>query len=245
MRVLLLAGTFEARNLISPLVTLGYEVIASLAGVTRDPKRLSCETRVGGFGGDEGFRDWLKSKKIDVVIDATHPFAIKITERTLNICSETMIPCLSVVREPWVPGPGDEWLEVDSSTEAANRIKSGSTVFLATGRQTLVDFGSLEGCYVFCRQIDEPNEIFPFKHGKFIVGRPPFSVENEINLFKQLKVDILVVKNSGGSSSFPKLAAASFLKMPVLMIKRPEIGRGNRVNSIAEALDWIDKIEKN
>jgi precorrin-6A/cobalt-precorrin-6A reductase len=245
LRILLLAGTFEARNLISPLINLGFEVIASLAGATRAPIKLGCETRVGGFGGDEGFREWIKTSKTDVVIDATHPFATKITERTINICSEEMIPCLSVVREAWIPGAGDEWLEVNSSAEAATRIKVGSAVFLATGRQTLVDFGSLEGCYVFCRQIDEPKEPFPFMDGKFILGRPPFSVGSEINLFSQLKIDVLVVKNSGGSSSFSKLAAASFLKIPVLMIKRPKMVRGHRVSSIAEALDWIDKIEKN
>ena len=239
MSLLLLAGTGDARRIAEGLVDRGVAATASLAGATRNAASLPLPTRSGGFGGAAGFRAYLAEAGITAVLDATHPFAHRMSDRTAAICGDLGLPYLYYLRPAWVPGPGDRWTEIDREEEAAAHVTKGQTVFLGTGRQTLERFANLEGCRVICRQIDPPTGPFPFEGGEFLVGRPPFPVAQEKALFQRLGVDWLVVKNAGGALSVSKLEAARDLGLPVLMIRRPPPPEGAQVvGTIAAALDW-------
>ncbi len=239
MTLLLLAGTSEARQIAWGLSTHGVRAIASLAGATRSPDPLPLPTRIGGFGGQAGFETFLQAEGIRAVLDATHPFASAITDRTAQVCAALSIPYLQVLRPAWSPEPGDRWTEIATEQDAAVHITPGSTVFLATGRQTLDRFSGLAGCRVLCRQIDPPTAPFPFAGGEFIISRPPFSVERELDLFAALGVDWLVVKNAGGTESRTKLTAARHLGIPVLMLRRPTPPAAPCVATVAQALAWV------
>ncbi|WP_322889203.1 MULTISPECIES: cobalt-precorrin-6A reductase [unclassified Yoonia] len=237
MTLLLLAGTAEARAIATALQ--GQDIIASLAGATRDPAPLPVATHIGGFGGEQGFRDFLAQRHIHAVLDATHPFAARITRRSATVCADLGLPFCQLLRPPWVAGPGDLWTEIAGEEEAAAHIPQGATVFLGTGRQTLDGFANLTRRRVICRQIDPPEGPFPFAGGEFLVGRPPFSVLDEIALFQRMRVDWLVVKNAGGHASATKLVAARELGIPVLMVARPAVGDWRQVPSVADALAWV------
>jgi precorrin-6A/cobalt-precorrin-6A reductase len=239
MTLLLLAGTAEARQLGWGLVALGTRAVASLAGATRHPEPLPLPTRTGGFGGQAGFETYLETAGITAVLDATHPFATVITQRTAKVCANRAIPYLKLLRPAWEPEPGDLWTEIAAEADAARHITPGATVFLATGRQSLPDFANLEGCRVLCRQIDPPTAPFPFAGGEFIISRPPFSVQRERELFATLAVDWLVVKNAGGTESRTKLTAARELGIPVLMLRRPPPPPAHCVQTVEQALDWV------
>ncbi len=246
MNLLLLAGSGEARAIAHGLAGMaGVSTIASLAGATRAPMDLGVPTRVGGFGGRVGFEAFLEAERIDAVLDATHPFAGRISRRTADVCRHRDLPCLQVLRPEWRPGPGDRWIFIDNESEAAEHIPKGATVFLATGRQTLLRFANLAGRYIICRRIDEARQPFPFENGEYLVGRGPFSVAEEIALFKARGVDFLVVKNSGGEGSRPKLEAARALSLPVVMINRPPPPAGvARVETPEAALQWVRELAR-
>lgn len=237
MTLLILGGTGEGRRLAEALA--GRDAIVSLAGATRAPGRLSLPTRIGGFGGHAGFIRFLEEAGITSVLDATHPFACRITERTARVCARKGLPYLQLLRPPWVPVAGDRWTEIACEEEAAEHIPMGATVFLGTGRQTLDRFSNLVGRRVICRQIDPPDGPFPFAGGEYLVGRPPFSVADELALFRDSAIDWLVVKNAGGETSATKLTAARKLGLPVLMIARPAGGDWPVVSTVREALDWV------
>ena len=242
MTLLLLAGTGEAKDIASGLAVAGVDAVASLAGATRMPKQLGVKTRVGGFGGADGFRAFLAEAGITAVLDATHPFASQITDRTAAICAELGLPYVQFLRPGWVAQTGDDWTEVAREEDAAKYIKAGQTAFLGTGRQTLERFGNLNDVRIICRQIDPPSGPFPFPGGEFLVGRPPFPVADEVALFQRLKIDWLVVKNAGGARSESKLIAARQLKIPVLMIRRPQMPDADRVKTVQEALAWVTNL---
>lgn len=241
MNILLLAGTGEANRLASGLVEAGHDVTASLAGATRAPRGLDCPTRIGGFGGDAGFEDWLKTHGPDLVLDATHPFAIRITRRTARICAEQGAKYLQLLRPAWHIDSALQQHQVASVQEARALVPRGSKVFLATGRQTLMQFSDFSDCELICRQIDSPEGPFPFDNGRFLTGRPPFSVEDEKALFALLGVDVLIVKNAGGAASHSKIEAASALGVPVIMLARPEQPDAPRVDSVDAALRWVSR----
>lgn len=241
-RLLLLAGTAEARRIATGLSDAGIDAVASLAGVTRVPVPLALPVRTGGFGGDAGFRRYLRAEGIGAVLDATHPFAARISHRTAAICADTAVPYLQVLREEWRPSAGDKWIFIDRESDLARHVAPGSTVFLATGLQNLSDFANLRRARVHARRIEAPAEPFPFPGGEFLHGRPPFSVADEVTLFAWLGVDWLVVKNSGGIASRAKLDAARELGIRVALINRPAQPDAPRVASVPEALDWARRI---
>lgn len=239
MKLLLLAGTGGAREIARGLADMaGIEAVASLAGATREPAPLALPTRVGGFGGEAGFRDYLAAERIAAVLDATHPFAQRISARSAAICADLGLPYCQYLRPGWAPEPGDDWVMLKDEAEAAAQVPLGAVVFLATGRQTLERFGNMAGRRLICRQIDPPDGPFPFEGGEFLIGRPPFSVEEEEALFARLGIDWLIVKNAGGAAPRSKLVAARHLGIRVGMIERPEPVEGTRVETVAAALDW-------
>lgn len=238
MTLLLLAGTGDARRIAQGLVDAGIDAVASLAGVTRDANALPIPTRHGGFGGLTGFENYLDAAGITAVLDATHPFADRITTRTAAVCRARRLPYLYHLRAPWIAGPGDDWTQIDREEDAAALIPKGQTVFIGTGRQTLERFANLVGRRVICRQIDPPTGAFPFAGGEFLIGRPPFSVAHETALFKALAVDVIVVKNAGGEASRTKLTAARDLDIPVLMVRRPLPPKAPLTDTIDGALLW-------
>ena len=240
MKLLLLAGTAEARQLAARLAAdPRFEVIASLAGETRVPADLGLALRTGGFGGAAGQKQFLLDNEIEAVVDATHPFAARISARTQALCAGLGLAYLQVLRPGWAPGPGDDWRVVAAEKDVAAALPPGATVFLATGRKTLGRLKGLENHRVYCRQIDPPREPFPFPEGGFVVGRPPFTVAAETALFERLGVEALVVKDAGGGSD-AKLRAARELGVPVVMIRRPAQPPGDKVATVAAALAWLE-----
>lgn len=238
MTLLILSGTGEGREIASMLHQSGVPLIASLAGATRAPRAQHVPTRQGGFGGAAGFQTFLQDCEITAVLDATHPFASTITERSARICAALNIPYCLFARPAWAPTKHDNWTMLKHEGEAVQYIKPASTVFLATGRKTLVRFENLSSCRLICRQIDPPDGPFPFPNGEFLIGRPPFSVEDEVALFKSFGIDWLIVKNAGGDASFSKLEAARALGLNVGMIERPPMPNVHTVSAVNGAINW-------
>ncbi|KAB7616115.1 cobalt-precorrin-6A reductase [Amylibacter sp. SFDW26] len=240
MTRLVLAGTSDARLLLERMDTT--DVIASLAGATRAPADLPCETRIGGFGGADGFRDYLQKAGITAVIDATHPFAAQMTHTAATVCQSLDIPHMILQRPEWVAGETDDWRFVERIDDIPNIIPQGATVFLGTGRQTLDQFSCLKGRHLLARVIDEPTKPFPHKDGSFLVGTPPFSIAEEVALFKERGIEWLVVKNAGGEKSKSKLDAAAQLGLPVVMINRPKLPDATVLGTVDEALHWVQAL---
>ncbi|MCX7299952.1 MAG: cobalt-precorrin-6A reductase [Rhodobacterales bacterium] len=243
MRVLLLAGSGEARTIARELSERGVDVIASLAGVVKEPLAIGVPTRIGGFGGHAGFVAFLEAEGIESVVDATHPFAAHISARTHAVCTTRGLPYLRVERPGWVEGPGDRWVWIRGESAAVEHIPPAAVVLLATGRQTLDQYAALAvGRTLYCRQIDPSERLFPFSKGGFVIGRPPFAMADEIDLFVKLGVDWIIAKDAGGAESRAKLDAARELGIGVLMIRRPVVDAGPKVETVAEAVDWVARL---
>ena len=239
--ILLLAGTAEARQIATGLQGQGIPVLGSLAGAVARPRSLPVPTRIGGFGGPEGFRAVLREHGIRAVIDATHPFAARITGRTAAICAQDGLPLLRVQRPGWTAGPGETWYRIDALAQAASLIPRGARVFLATGGQSLPDLAPLApDRTLFLRRIDPGPDLFPYPPGAFVIARPPFDQKAEMALFRQLRITHLVAKDSGGANGRTKLDAARALGLPVILLNRPALPAGLAlVGSAAGALAWV------
>lgn len=238
MTLLLLAGSGEARVIADGLAARSVAAIVSHADARRAPDSTGLPRVAGGFGGADGFRRFVAQNGITAVLDATHPFAMRISHRTADICTALGLPYALVLRPAWVQGPGDRWTFMDDEEEAVHHIAANATVFLATGRQTLPRFAGLAGRRIYCRLLGPPDGPFPFKGGQFLVGTPPFTVAQEAALFKRLGVDWLVVKNAGGTMPESKLTAARDLELRVMMVNRPDPPDALTFETAEQALAW-------
>lgn len=240
MRLLLLGGTQEARHVASALNGVGrLSVVVSVAKGERRPQSYGAPVRIGGWGGEEPFRDWLKSEGVDAILDATHPFAGQMAHRAAQVAADLGIDHLRLIRPPWLPTDDDNWSFVNSEAEAVDHIEEGATVFLATGRRGLHDLGAMPNRRIICRIKDAPEDPFPTENGQYLVDLGPYSVAGEMRVLNNFGVDWLVTRNSGGRGSWPKLEAARNLGIRVAMIRRPPQPDCTRVTNVAEALAWV------
>ncbi|GAA2982961.1 cobalt-precorrin-6A reductase [Actinokineospora diospyrosa] len=219
MKVLVLGGTGEARALAAALVdSQDHTVVSSLAGRVRDPRLPVGDVRVGGFGGPRLLAEWILEHGVHAVVDATHPFAERISASAAEAALLAGVPLLVLRRPGWPPRPGWHW--VDSLAEArlvAERL--GDRIFLTTGRQGLAAFATSDRWYLV-RCVDPPDAPMPAS-AKLLLDRGPYTVDGELALLCDHRIDVLVTKDSGGPLTAAKLDAARELALPVVVVRRP------------------------
>ena len=240
-RLLILGGTTEAAEFAARAVDIpNVEVISSLAGRTQQPNTLPGAVRVGGFGGVAGLTNYLQEHRIDLLIDATHPFAAQISWNAAISADRALIPRLSIVRPAWKSEP--HWIDVESNEAAAAILPDlAQRIFLTIGRQELPTFAGLTTLWFLMRMIDPPADGTAIPPGEVLLARAPFSVEQERSWLQNYRIQAIVSKNSGGNATVSKLIAARELNLPVVMVQRPQMPDGESVSDINAALLWIRK----
>lgn len=240
-RLLILGGTTDAAELAAKASSIPkLEVITSLAGRTRQPQAPAGVLRVGGFGGELGLVEYLRETKIDMLIDATHPFAAQISFHAAAAAAICQISHLMLLRPAWERLGGDQWIEVDSvEASAAVLPKFAKRVFLTIGRQQLAPFASLEDIWFLMRLIDPPAPDALVPPGIILCDRGPFALENERKLLISHQIDTIVSKNSGGNATYAKIIAARELGIKILMVSRPVTPQVEQVSNVESAIAWL------
>ncbi len=241
MKILVLGGTTEGRALASACTSVpGLDVVSSLAGRTSSPLLPAGEVRIGGFGGTIGLVDYLREHHINAVVDATHPFAATMTAHAVAASAQARVPLLVLRRPGWTEQPGDVWHRVpDLATAAALLPELGERVFLTTGRQSISAFATVDTCWFLSRSVEPPVPPMP-ERLEVLLERGPFTVAGEHALLGTHRIDVLVSKDSGGSTA--KLDAAREHGLPVVLVDRPPLPPGTPVApTVQAALDWVSR----
>ncbi|MEL6871555.1 MAG: precorrin-6A/cobalt-precorrin-6A reductase [Pseudomonadota bacterium] len=226
--VLLLAGTGEARRLASQIVEAklpGLLLTTSLAGATTEPRAYAGDLRRGGFGGVGGLSAFIREARVDLIIDATHPFAARISANAMQAAAQSAIPMLRLERPPWTQPPGQRWTQISCLADAVAHLGDESIVFLAIGTGSFsaaCDLASGSAATFYLR-VAEAIDNTRSRPGNLhvIVQHPERTRDEDAALFTELGVTHVVMKNAGGDGSRGKLDAAADLGLTVLMIPRP------------------------
>jgi precorrin-6A/cobalt-precorrin-6A reductase len=239
VRLLILGGTSEASALARHLAgRRGLEIVSSLAGRVAAPVLPPGAVRVGGFGGIEGLATYLIDEKIDAVVDATHPFAARMSANAAEACRRAGVPLLAFVRPAWTQQPTDRWHPVADMAAAADLCRA--RVFLTVGRQELAPFAG-SGAWFLIRSIDPPDGPLP-AHYELLLKRGPFGLDDEIALLRDHRIDLIVSKNSGGPATYAKIEAARMLGLPVVMVERPARPVTDQAHTLAAVDAWLGRL---
>ena len=239
MRVLILGGTSEASALVKGLDPR-WDATLSLAGRTSAPKPEPVRTRIGGFGGPEGLAGWIAQHRIAVVVDATHPFAARISRNAAKACEATGAALLAIRRPAWMRQDGDRWTEVDDMENAVAALGAAPRrVFLTVGRLDVGAFACAPQHDYLVRAIEPIGDALPVPRLTEISARGPFDEGAETALLMDRRIAMLVTKNSGGPATYAKVAAARALGLPVVIVRQPQKPDVAQVADADGALAWL------
>lgn len=230
-RILLLGGVTEALAIAR---TLGPEHVYSLAGVGRVPSDLTCQVRVGGYGGSEGLAQFVHNERISLILDATHPYAAQISRNAAEAARACGVPCWALRRPAWQPQPGDDWREVADWAELVEALKPFKRPLFTLGREPLQHLDEIPAEQFWTlRALD----VYPGNERCEVIGaRGPFIIKDERALFEERRIDVLISKNSGSTATEPKLEVARERGVPVLVLKRPVLAAVDREFTAVPAL---------
>ncbi|QRM53571.1 cobalt-precorrin-6A reductase [Sinorhizobium sp. BG8] len=243
-QILILGGTTEARDLAARLATReDIDVVLSLAGRTADPAPQPTPVRIGGFGGVGGLVAYLRSNAVDLLVDATHPFARRISVNARQASAESGVPLLRLERAGWDPVAGDQWVRVSSVDEAATALgHEPRRIFLAIGRQEVAAFEAAPQHHYLVRSVDPVEPPLDVPSAEYSLARGPFEIEGEIRLLRNHRIDAIVSKNSGGEATYAKIAAARALRLTVIMIERAQPSDGITAENVGDAVRLVDHL---
>jgi precorrin-6A/cobalt-precorrin-6A reductase len=240
---LILGGTAEGAALAAAALDrfgAALAVATSLAGRTSRPCPISGQVRVGAFGGSPGLAAYLEEHGIDRLIDATHPFAVRISREARLACQMARVSRLTLLRPPWRRHPDDRWIEVDSMAEAATVVsRVARRAWLTIGAGEIAAFSAATTVHFVVRLVEPPRQALPLRRCEVILGRGPFALAEERRHLERHAIEVLVCKASGGAATKAKLVAGRELGVPVVMLRRPPPEPGTAVESVTAALDWI------
>jgi precorrin-6A/cobalt-precorrin-6A reductase len=239
--ILILGGTAEAKALAARLATNSdYEILLSLAGRTRTPAEQPVPVRVGGFGGVQGLASFLRERNVDLLIDATHPFAAQISRSAGEAAALAGTDILALRRPAWSLQEGDRWQQVDDIAAAVQALdRSPRRVFLTLGRQELLPFEAMKQHSYLVRSVDPVEPPLALPHVSYITARGPFSEADEIQLLERYAIDLIVSKNSGGTASVGKITAARRLGIEIVLIERPRLPDVTSARNVAELAGMV------
>jgi precorrin-6A/cobalt-precorrin-6A reductase len=241
-RILILGGTTEARMLAERSAGRPeLDVTLSLAGRTAAPAPQPVPVRSGGFGGAAGLANYLSRERIGALIDATHPYASRISANALAAAQQANVPFVTLRRPPWTAIQGDRWMEAGDVREAVRALgQSPRRVFVTLGRNELAPFVGAPQHHYLIRSVDPVDPPLPLPRVSYLTGRGPFAEADDRALMTKHGIDVLIAKNSGGSATYGKIAAARSLGIGVIMLRRPPAPDAPTVATIEDAIAWLD-----
>ena len=182
---------------------------------------------------------YINENGITHVVDATHPFAARMSRNAAEASRATRTPLAALTREAWSSQPGDRWHHVpDIAAGVDALVGNPQRVFLALGRMHLKNFAAQPQHHYLLRLVDKPDGL-PLPNVEVVVARGSFTESDDRALMQRHGTQLVVSRNAGGTGARAKLDAARALGLPVLMIDRPVLPRRTELSSVARVLNWL------
>ncbi len=248
-KVILFGGTTEGRRLADFCKSRHIDTTVCVvsgwgAGLMQESPWLKIHQ--GAMEEDE-MEELFGREKPALVVDATHPYAVRVTGNIKKACRRRNVPCIRVARERSGTEESFEgqtvW--VRTAREAADYLSgTQGTVLLTTGSRELPVFAGMEGfqerSWVRVLPTEEAIALcgkLGVKTGRIIAMQGPFSFDMNMAVLKMTRAKYLVTKESGTTGGFSeKIEAARKSGVTVVVIGRPQEEEGISLKEAVERL---------
>ncbi|MEL0659521.1 precorrin-6A/cobalt-precorrin-6A reductase [Psychromonas arctica] len=223
MKVLVIGGTADGRKLATQLFELGFDVVYSIAGIVRKAT-VPGPVISGGFTQFGGLEKYITDNQITHLVDATHPFAEKMSHTISQVTERLSIPAIRFHRKQWLKTENDHWIEVLAWPELIEKVAQHQSLFMTAGQisQDIIEQLAKQAKHLLLRTAMPARAILP-SNVTWLKAIGPFLLEDEKQLLQAYKIDAIISKNSGGEATYAKIQAAAQAGIPVYQFKRPEL----------------------
>jgi precorrin-6x reductase len=250
MRVMVIAGTADGREIIGRLLQDGWDVIATVTTHYGQELLQTCpgvKIYQGKLDAGE-ILNLIYSQAISCLVDASHPFAREVSINAMKACSEASVCYLRFERKSAIVADANIQTvkSFEAAAEAAGRF--AGNIFLTIGSNHLGIFIEKIPDYqnrLFVRILPDSRmiskcEAAGLSTGNIIAMQGPFSAPMNVEMLRHCKASVMVTKESGETGGTgAKLEAAACLGIPVILVERPEISYPKEVSTIEEVVDFL------
>jgi precorrin-6x reductase len=247
---MVIAGTADAKKIIAQLKNEGTEVFAT---VTTNYGQELLEIIEGieivrGKLDSDAMEKFITDRKIDCLVDASHPFAKEASINAIEASKKAQVPYLRYERLG-LDLEDTKVIKVKDFQAAAEACCGfQGNILLTIGSNNISTFAQKVDDYknrLFARILPDSRMVAKCEEaglsaGNIIAIKGPFSIEMNIAMLKHCKASVMVTKESGDTGGMgEKLEAAKQLGIPVIIVERPQISYGKMTSSVEEVLDFI------
>lgn len=256
--ILLFAGTTEGRQLAEYLQEAGQPFVICVAteygrdlleDIWKADHAGCMEVRQGRLDAAE-MEQMLYELQPALVIDATHPYAVEVTENIRKACSNRaglrLIRCL---REPGAAYMPDVVHVPDVESAAAWLSSVPGNILVTTGSKELAAYTKIENYQqrIYARVLPSAEAValcrsLGFEGRHIIAMQGPFSEEMNLVQLREYGCAYLVTKDGGAAGGFAeKMRAAQKAGAAAVVIDRPGSGEGVSLEEIkGQVKEWMD-----
>ncbi len=237
--VLIFAGTSEGRTLAELMNRYGKSIhicVATEYGEKVLEDELADRVTVGRLDVLQ-MEELMEREGADQVVDATHPYAVVVSENIRHACEDKKIPYLRLLRKSEEDAIRDNKnvVVVGSVEEATEYLKGVSgKALLTTGSKELEKYTVVEhyaerfvARVLPSAEVLEACQKLGFEGKNVIAMQGPFSEEMNTAMLRQTGASFLVTKESGKAGGFPaKVRAAERAGAKLVLVRRPSEEQG-------------------
>lgn len=242
-KICVFAGTSEGRRLIESLCGRGLAIIACVAteygeillGEHQDVSILT------GRMDAEQMRMMLAHENVDLVIDATHPYAEIVSDNIFSACRAANVQYLRLLRDS--ESETGDGIFVENACACAQYLKSTEgTILLTTGSKDLAAYKAIKDrLYVRILPMEASLRIsmdVGIASERIIAMQGPFDEEMNLALLHRTNAKYLVTKDTGESGGYgAKIAAAKKAGVQCVIIGRPRERSGLGLDEVLELIE--------
>jgi precorrin-6A/cobalt-precorrin-6A reductase len=243
-QIWIIGGTSESVMVAQAIAEKKFSCIVTVTtadAVKLYPALPNLQIRVGQLKEFQ-IHDFIQQEKIIAIVDASHPYAIAISETVIKIAQNLQIPYLRYERAELVPNQNITVLENFETLLAGNYL-TNQRVLLTVGYKILPRFKIWQSqAALFARILPSLESLkvaleSGFTSDRLIAIRPPISMELEKSLWQQWNISLVVSKASGQAGGEEiKQRVSQLLGIPLIVIARPNVDYPQQTNNLNEVL---------
>ncbi|MBI6550050.1 cobalt-precorrin-6A reductase [Xenorhabdus lircayensis] len=224
-------GTSDARQICVMMDTAGIDYGLSVATPTGAQQAVGIHGEIViGRMEAEGMVEYLQKRGAGMVIDASHPYAERLSQNIVNACQKLSVPLIRYLRPSDIDVVEHPLIHKVATVEQACEVAVhlGSRILLTTGSKQLADYVTrLTGKTVLARVLPTADvlamcESCGLSVDQIFALKGPFSADFNRSFYQFCQAEVVITKESGEQGGFKeKVEPCLSLGLPCIVICRP------------------------